>query len=299
MPEHIRQAAREMNRKAYKERLREIKMSEFDANLYEEYAGPVRRQVTALKNIINGLQAKAKERQWLKNQTQGELDDTRLIEGITGEKTIYKKRGDAGPEPGSVQEKPKRLRILVDVSGSMYRFNGHDSRLDRMLESTLMVMEAFEGYGDKICYDIVGHSGEENDLPFTRLNQAPANEKERLEVLKTMHAHSQFCMSGDHTLSATVLAINELANRSENYDESFVIVLSDANFDRYGISPTNFAKILNRKSEVNGFAIFIGSLGDQADRLAKKLPAGKAFVCLDTKKIPEVLKTIFTSTMLK
>ena len=66
-----------------------------------------------------------------------------------------------------------------------------------------------------------------------------------------------------------------------------------------GISPTNFAKILNRKSEVNGFAIFIGSLGDQADRLAKKLPAGKAFVCLDTKKIPEVLKTIFTSTMLK
>ena len=32
----------------------------------------------------------------------------------------------------------------------MYRFNGHDSRLDRMLESTLMVMEAFEGYGDKV-----------------------------------------------------------------------------------------------------------------------------------------------------
>ncbi len=37
----------------------------------------------------------------------------------------------------------------------------------------------------------------------------------------------------------------------------------------------------------------------QADRLAKKLPSGKGFVCLDTKKIPEVMKTIFTSTMLK
>ena len=60
VPEHIRQAARGMNRKAYKERLREIKMSEFDANLYQEYAAPVRRQVTALKNIISGLQAKAK-----------------------------------------------------------------------------------------------------------------------------------------------------------------------------------------------------------------------------------------------
>ena len=91
-----------------------------------------------------------------------------------------------------------------------------------------------------------------------------------------------------------------MANKAEDYDESFVIVLSDANFDRYGISPTNFAKILNRRSdEVNAYAIFIGSLGDQADRLTKRLPAGKAFVCLDTKRIPEVLKTIFTSTMLK
>ena len=52
---------------------------------------------------------------------------------------------------------------------------------------------------------------------------------------------------GDHTLSATVLSINDLANRSEDFDESFVIILSDANFDRYGISPNNFAKILNQK----------------------------------------------------
>ena len=65
------------------------------------------------------------------------------------------------------------------------------------LESTLMVMEAFEDYNDKIVYDIVGHSGEENGLPFTRINKTPNNEKERLDVLKTMHAHSQFCMSGE------------------------------------------------------------------------------------------------------
>ena len=60
-----------------------------------------------------------------------------------------------------------------------------------------MVMEAFEDYNDKIVYDIVGHSGEENGLPFTRINKTPNNEKERLDVLKTMHAHSQFCMSGE------------------------------------------------------------------------------------------------------
>ena len=98
----------------------------------------------------------------------GELDDTRLIEGITGEKTIYKRRGEQEPEPGSVQEKPKRLRLVVDVSGSMYRFNGHDQRLERMLESTLMVMEALEGYGERVsaitCWFWLEQSeGDKND----------------------------------------------------------------------------------------------------------------------------------------
>ena len=100
------------------------------------------------------------------------------------------------------------------------------------------------------------------------------------------------------SLLATVLAIRELTHKAEEYDENFVIVLSDANFDRYGISPTNFGKIL-RNDQVCAYAIFIGSLGNQADRLTQRMPAGKAFVCLDTKRIPEVLKTIFTSTMLK
>merc|ERR1712223_665259 len=256
VPEHIRKAAREMNRKAYKDRLREIQMSEHDAAMYEQFSSQVRKQVQTLRMIISGLQAKAKDRQWLKNQTSGELDDTKLIEG-------------------------------------------HDSRLERTMESSLMVMEALEGYSQMIKYEIMGHSGEESDLPLVKIGNEPKNEKERLHIVRNMLAHAQLCMSGDHTLSATVQAVNELALSSDNYDESIVIVLSDANFDRYGISPTQFAKILTRNERVNAFAIFIGSLGDQAEYLARKLPSGKGFVCLDTRKIPEIKKTIFTSTMLK
>ena len=91
-------------------------------------------------------------------------------------------RGDQDPEVGSPQEKPKRLKLVVDVSGSMYRFNGHDQRLERMLESCLMVMEALEGYGERIKYDIVGHSGEDNDIPFVPILKAPENDMERLKV---------------------------------------------------------------------------------------------------------------------
>lgn len=81
---------------------------------------------------------------------------------------------------------------------------------------------------------------------------------------QTMHAHAQFCMSGDHTLEGTEHAIREIAK--EEADEYFVIVLSDANLERYGIPPAKFAQVLTTNTQVNAFAIFIGSLGDQADR---------------------------------
>lgn len=38
---------------------------------------------------------------------------------------------------------------MVDVSGSMYRFNGVDGRLERSMEAVCMVMEAFENYEEK------------------------------------------------------------------------------------------------------------------------------------------------------
>ena len=38
VPEHVTNAARQMNRKAFEERLREIQMSEYDAQLYQQYS---------------------------------------------------------------------------------------------------------------------------------------------------------------------------------------------------------------------------------------------------------------------
>jgi hypothetical protein len=38
--------AREMARKAFEERLKEIKMSKYEGNIYEEFLGPIRPQVT-------------------------------------------------------------------------------------------------------------------------------------------------------------------------------------------------------------------------------------------------------------
>lgn len=81
MPEHIQRAAREMGRKAFQERLNEIKMSPYDHNIYSQYSDAVSRQVQSLKVILGNLQAKSKERQWTRHQTSGELDDVKLIDG--------------------------------------------------------------------------------------------------------------------------------------------------------------------------------------------------------------------------
>jgi hypothetical protein len=101
------------------------------------------------------------------------------------------------PEPGSEQKKPKRLTLLVDVSGSMYRFNGFDKRLHKTLETVLLVMESLDKKQEKIKYNLVGHSGETYEVNFSSADKPPKNEKERLDILKKMLAHSQvslFCV---------------------------------------------------------------------------------------------------------
>ena len=63
------------------------------------------------------LAAKEEERVWVKRQTDGELDDSRLTEGLTGEATVYKRRGMAKPELGRPQIK---FCIVLDAGN-----NGH------------------------------------------------------------------------------------------------------------------------------------------------------------------------------
>lgn len=129
-------------------------MSSAQANMLSYYHDRVAAHVNQLVTYLEGLEAKEEERVWLKRQSDGELDETRLSEGLTGESTVYKRRGlekrkyrcvssrsragidtvSAAAELGRPQLKPKRIRIIVDVSASMYRNQG-DGRLTRSLEA--------------------------------------------------------------------------------------------------------------------------------------------------------------------
>lgn len=92
-----------------------------------------------LRVVLQGVEARAHEREWLKLQSFGDLDDNRLVDGATGDRMIFRRRADVSPEPGAPQQKPKRLRFVLDVSGSMYRFNSMDHRLERCCQMAVMV----------------------------------------------------------------------------------------------------------------------------------------------------------------
>ncbi|XP_041978858.1 von Willebrand factor A domain-containing protein 8 [Aricia agestis] len=297
IPEHVKKAAREMNRKAFEERLREINMSEYDAKLYGQFLKAVQPQIGALRGVLAELQAKKKERQWGRHQTSGELDDAKIVEGITGERAIYRRRVEEEPPPGSPPDKPKRLRVVVDVSGSMYRFNSYDGRLERSMEAVVLLMEALRGYEARIRYDIIGHSGEEHALELVRVDRPPENEKQRLQIIRTMHAHAQFCWSGDNTLAAAQHAVTQLA--AEDADDAIVLLLSDANLRRYGIPPERLGTILVSEPRVQAHALFIGSLGDEANMLLRRLPAGHGHVCSDVSQLPHILQQIFAASLLQ
>ena len=110
-------------------------------------------------------------------------------------------------------------------------------------------------------------------------------------------SYPQFCFPGDHTIEATREAVRRLA-ADEEADERFLIVLTDANLERYGIPVRALKDALEMDKTVNTCVICIGSLGDQADKMKEGLPAGKSFVVQDTTDIPKILRTFFQSTLL-
>jgi hypothetical protein len=294
--EEAKLKAREMADKAFQQRLNDIELGEAENDAYESYFSRVKPQVAQLQNVLENVRARAKERTWLKNTTFGELDDSKIVDGAAGERNVYKRRGSEESTPGTPQKKPKQLRFVFDVSGSMYRFNGQDGRLDRLLETAVMVMSALDGLGNRFQYSIVGHSGDGPNIPFVNLNDPPKDRGEQLRILQRMVAHTQFCMSGDSTLEATEHAIEEVSQSCDNSDESFVFVVSDANLRRYGISPHDLGTILSSNSNVNACAIFIASLADEAARIEAALPAGTGHICFDTSDLPQLFRNLFAAS---
>ena len=302
--EEAKRAARAMAEKALAEKLDEIQMSTNDWEIFSDFLSPIEKDIAILKNTLRSVEGKNSEKTWIRSQSQGELDDTKLVDGVAGERYIFKRRGIEQDATNPLHQRPKRLRFVIDASASMYRFNSYDGRMNRSLEAALLVMKSFDGMDDRFQYSIVGHSGDSPAIPFVAFGQPPSNEKEMMRILQSVVAHTQYCQSGDYTLEAVEHAIADVTKDDsgadgEEYDENIVIAISDANLRRYGIHPRELGKIIEAGADksVKAHAIFIASFGQEAEEIKKALPPGRAHLASQTSELPRIVRSILTTSV--
>jgi hypothetical protein len=169
----------------------------------------------------------------------------------------------------------------------MYRFNGYDGRLERLLEATLMIMEALRS-DDRFRLEIVGHNGSSAVIPLLK-DDSSLDEATQLRILQGMIAHTQYTYAGDSTLEAIQSAMEKARPKD------LVLMISDANLERYRIEPIQVVKLL-QKPEVHAHLILISSFGEEAYELANAVPNGRAQVCLDSSELPLILKKIIVAS---
>eukprot|EP01060_Flectonema_neradi_P029995 TRINITY_DN4267_c0_g1_i1.p1 TRINITY_DN4267_c0_g1~~TRINITY_DN4267_c0_g1_i1.p1 ORF type:complete len:1813 (+),score=366.76 TRINITY_DN4267_c0_g1_i1:45-5441(+) len=270
-------------------------LANLDAGAYHRLCEAVGQEIKSLRGLLETVEAKEKERIWLKNQMAGDLDDGRIVDGITGEKTIFRKRSTNKPPPGAMQRKPKRLLFAFDCSASMARFDPEDRRLARSAAVAVLIMEGFAAFPHKYDYSIIGHNGDTPCIEIVPFGNHPRTELERFEVVKAIYGGTS-CKTGDNTLGAAKYAIDKVVE--ESGDDYFVVLLSDANVSQYGIDAKNLSEFLMSDPRVTSHVVLIAS-EHGAVNLAHSLPAGTGHLITDTADLPKVFRKLFEASLLK
>ena len=283
--EEAKHRAREMANDALEKKLEELNMEKLDWERYNSVRARVEENIKDMKRYLKDLKKRTEERQWLLQQTSGELDENRLVEVLAGERDVFKRRGNPADHDTFLSD-PINIKLVVDISASMYRF-GYDGRLERLLEATLMIMECFRG-DKRFNLHITGHNGSSPKIdlvyPSMQLDEAT-----QLRVLEGMVAHTQYTYAGDHTIEAIEAAVEE------SEQDTLVIIISDANLHRYAITLNDLKPL--QSSKVHAHLIFIASLGDEAAALAKAVPNERAQCCFNTSDLPLIIKKIVTRAL--
>lgn len=83
--DEVKARAREMAKEALAKRLSEIGMGEKDASIYSGIYDRVRHEINLMREVLNGVQTKQNEREWIRFQSAGDFDDGRIVDGAAGE----------------------------------------------------------------------------------------------------------------------------------------------------------------------------------------------------------------------
>eukprot|EP00750_Incisomonas_marina_P033798 INCI9961.3.p1 GENE.INCI9961.3~~INCI9961.3.p1 ORF type:complete len:179 (+),score=34.28 INCI9961.3:295-831(+) len=172
----------------------------------------------------------------------------------------------------------------------MARGNAWDGRLDRTAATAVLLIESLEKFRHKFNYAMVGHSGSTADLELVAFDRPPLTDADKYAVIEKIYGHANGCASGDNSMQAAELGIQDLVR--EDADDYFLFLLSDANLGRYDVSPQEMGKVLRSEERVNAYAIFIAE-PMAAEWLKSELPFGHGLVALDLQQLPTTIKDVF------
>jgi len=294
LDEETKRKTLRMAQEAHAKHLEKLRLQGPNLEKYRRLRDAVCARVAEMRVVLEAHEARERERVWLKQQTHGELDDTRLVDGITGSRNVYMRRGepDASAFHGE-QKLPKRVMFMLDISGSMYTFNRLDGRMRRLQELVLFLLESFEGMEQRYDVCMVGHSGSGAEAErLVEWGRPPTTAAARLDLLERMEAHAQYAAPGDRTIAAAELGVREVA--AQPADEHFLFLVSDADLVRYGITGDMVSRELTRDKRVHGYVILISNNTGEADMITAAVAPGHAHICAEQSSLATTFKTIFT-----
>ncbi|KAG0333586.1 hypothetical protein BG004_000768 [Podila humilis] len=102
----------EMHNMTMRKHLASMDMTAADAKIYMNYMENVQHEIRELRVILKSIEAKSKECVWLKNQSSGDLVDTKLIEGFTVTTTFTSSVVIKIPR-WDFQQKPMTMRVCL------------------------------------------------------------------------------------------------------------------------------------------------------------------------------------------
>ena len=86
---------------------------------------------------------------------------------------------------------------------------------------------------------------------------------------------------------------------SAEADEHFVFVVSDADLERYGITPAAWNKLLVAEPKCHAYAILISQNESEGERILAGIAPGHAYVCEQTDALASTFMAIFKHAVLE
>jgi hypothetical protein len=84
LSDEVKQRAHDMAKEALSKRLADIGMGQRDASIYSEIYDRVKHEVSLMREVLNSVQTRQNEREWIRFQSAGDFDDGRIVDGATG-----------------------------------------------------------------------------------------------------------------------------------------------------------------------------------------------------------------------